>query len=298
MIRLAIPENSAVCHDVARRLRGVTVAWGAPTSSDVPPPASCDAIVCLAPARCDARWIERCLAAKKHVLVDAQAWLSAIELETLIAAAQRSDVQLAIENPDRFLPSRQLIRQQLDAGKIGTPGLVRLHRWVPAHADEEVAAGGLPMALIRDIEVVLSLVGTSPNSVYAVERPQPFPPAPGRVLQVHLGFPSGAMALIDYAHCLPAGDDYRSLSVIGSTGAAYADDHHNVQLLYHGGSPQAIRVGEGSRHLVAMVQEFVDCLTADRDRWASAGIWRQVFDVAELAGQALATRQAFELKGA
>ena len=32
-------------------------------------------------------------------------------------------------NPDRFLPSRQLIRQQIEAGKLGEVGLIRIHRW-------------------------------------------------------------------------------------------------------------------------------------------------------------------------
>ena len=44
------------------------------------------------------------------------------------------------------------------------------------------------------------------------------------------------MALIDCAQTLPQGDGYFSLSLIGSTGAAYADSHHNRQLLYGGGS--------------------------------------------------------------
>ena len=48
-------------------------------------------------------------------------------------------------------------------------------------------------------------------------------------------FPEGGMALIDCSRALqPSCDPYFSLTVIGSTGAAYADDHHNTNLLYKG----------------------------------------------------------------
>ena len=53
------------------------------------------------------------------------------------------------------------------------------------------------------------------------------------------------MAMIDVAASLPSGGDYFSLTMIGGTGAAYADDHHNMNLLYSGGQPNAIRASQG-----------------------------------------------------
>ena len=43
--------------------------------------------------------------------------------------------QVVVVNSDQFLPSRQLIRQQLDTGKLGEVGLVRVHRWEPSEGD-------------------------------------------------------------------------------------------------------------------------------------------------------------------
>lgn len=185
-------------------------------------------------------------------------------------------------NPDRFLPSRQLIRQQLDSGKLGDVGLVRVHRWEPATSHTDNAASkmfGLPDGLLRDIDLVLWLVGQSPNAIHAVEPFDAKNPR-GRTIQVHLGFPGGAMALIDYSNQLPDGDGYQSLSVIGSSGAAYADDHHNMQLVFRGGRPQAVRADETGRQHSVAVQKHVDSLQAGHDSATAVAEWQNVLQVA------------------
>jgi predicted dehydrogenase len=70
--------------------------------------------------------------------------------------------------------------------------------------------------------------------------------------------------MIDVAGSLPAGGDYFSLSMIGSTGAAYADDHHNMNLLYSGGQPSALRASQGRADLAGQLQEFVDAIGEQR----------------------------------
>jgi predicted dehydrogenase len=162
-------------------------------------------------------------------------------------------------NPDRCLPSRQLIRQQLDAGKLGDVGLVRVHRWEPPDADNSGECLELPESLVRDLDIVLWLTGQVPNAVHAVES-SAAEATPGRFLQVHLGFPSGAMALLDYSNRLPPGDGYQSLSVIGSAGAAYADDHQNMQLVFRGGRPQAARAEETGRRHADAIQQTIQSL--------------------------------------
>ena len=65
---------------------------------------------------------------------------------------------------------------------------------------------------------------------------------------------------IVYAETLPEGDGYFSLSLIGSAGAAYADDHHNTQLLYAGGHAAALKTGESEFEELAQLQEFVNAI--------------------------------------
>ena len=72
------------------------------------------------------------------------------------------------------------------------------------------------------------------------------------------------MAVLDFARGLPEGQGYESLHVIGTTGAAYADDHHNTHLVYRGGEPRARISGHGSYHVARELQEFVDAILEKR----------------------------------
>jgi predicted dehydrogenase len=260
MMRLAVSGcDEAALRAVAARLRGAVLAAD---------PEQCDAVALIDPPVPEDAPVERFLSAGKHVLVTAQPWLVEELLERWSAAAS-GGTRLAVVNPDRYLPSRRLVREQL--GKLGAPGLLRIHRWEPG------AAG----PLVRDLDLAGWLFGTAPNVVHAVGQ------GDGGVL-VHLGFPGGGMALIDHA-VLPPGDGHRALSLIGATGAAYADDHQNVQLVYRGGHPQAVRTDEGVQALAALLQEFID-------RPADGTAWRGVLAVSAAVGRSRATRQAVHLE--
>jgi hypothetical protein len=190
-------------------------------------------------------------------------------------------------NPDRYLPSRQLIRKQL-SGPLGDVGLLRAHRWEPG-ASFDVA--GVPEPLLRDIDIALWLAGARPNRVFAVEQKSDA----GRYVQVHLGFASGGMALLDFDGRLPAGDGYQSLSVVAQSGAAYADDHRNAQLLYRGGRARAVRTEERAGQLAALAQEFVDALRGEHG--LAEGAWPRVFAVADAVVRSLASGNAVALEG-
>jgi predicted dehydrogenase len=180
-----------------------------------------------------------------------------------------------------MLPSRQLIKRELDAGKLGEPGLIRIHHW---EAGGEVdAAQQFPVALLQQIDVILWLMGKSPSLVYAVEHEETARSRQGRYLQIHLGFPGSTMALLVYSSRLPPGDLHRSLHVIGSAGAAYVDDQQNMQLLYKGGQPRGVLAAE---------------MPASGD--AVAGIpqdWKNVLAIADAAQRSLDLRQAVSLEG-
>jgi predicted dehydrogenase len=274
-IRLAVCHpDSAAFAGIAARLRGASVE---PYSAD-----------CTAAMLCGAGPSpEELLRAGVHVLFVAEPCPSALALEVLFREAQRAGVKLAVVNPDRYSPSRQLICKQL-GGPLGEAGLVRLHRWQPAGTVPEVA--GLPEPLIRDLDSTLWLAGQKPNRVFAIEQKE----GAGWFVQVHLGFPHGGMALLDFDSRLPAGDGYQSLSVIAASGAAYADDHQNTQLLYRGGNALAIRTEERAGQFAEMAQEFVNALKEGGD-WV-ANDWKLVFAIADAAGKSLASGKAVALE--
>jgi predicted dehydrogenase len=282
-IRLAVshPDGAEVAA-VAARLRGATVEPFRGT------PDGCDAVLVLGPTdRSTADWLRT---ARVHVLTVAGACPLSEVNEGLFKVAWKVGVHLAVVNPDRYLPSRQLVRKQLPL-PLGEPGLIRLHRWEPA----ATGPPGLPKPLLCDLDVVLWLAGRRPNCVFAVEPKSDG--VTGQYVQVHLGFPGGGMAVLDYTDRLPPGDDYRSLSVIAASGATYADDHQNVQLVYRGGHPHAVRTDERSGQLAAIVQDFVDAIRTGREPEGGAAGWRDVFAVADAVERSLASAGATTPEG-
>ena len=144
--------------------------------------------------------------------------------------------------PWRFSPQAQSIRASLDDGQLGNPGLLRLHHWHPGAItmDEQIAA----------VDLALWLFGSMPDATYCTSS------SDNRL--IHLGFPAGGMAMIDFSGALPDGDGYHSLSLIGSLGAAYADDHRDRNLIFSGGSAKAELPGSRDAYIQPMLEDFLD----------------------------------------
>ena len=140
---------------------------------------------------------------------------------------------------------------------------MRIHDWLaPGDCD-------LDGRLAQQLDLACWLAGTAPSIVAAHARGDDY-------VQAHLGYPGGGMAVIDCATCLPAGSPgYRSLSVIGSAGAAYADDHRNLHLAMLEGGPRAIFSDEGDAALIAAFTEFLEMLATGRAPSCSAAEWRR-----------------------
>src|SRR5581483_32193 len=289
MIRLAVIGEEVVSwREIDSRLRGATTEASLSAELYAEPAAACHAVAYVGALRPDRAEVERLLRAGKHVLLATEPSLTWRELESLWATARHGFLQLSVVNPDRYLPSRQLIREQLGQ-KLGAAGLVRVHPWEARPELRTDSSLGLPGPLIAYLDLVHWLAGGPPSVVYAVEQ------GGGEYVQVHLGLPGGGMALLDYTRRLPAGDSYQSLSVIAASGAAYADDQHNAQLLYRGGRAQAVAVEERTRQRTLLLQEFVDALTTGCDLSANAATWRHVYATADAARQSLRTRRAVPL---
>ncbi len=143
--------------------------------------------------------------------------------------------------PWRFSPQAQSIRASLDDGQLGNPGLLRLHHWHPGAItmDEQIAA----------VDLALWLFDATPDATHCA--------ASSGSRLIHLGFPSGGMAMIDFSNTLPEGDAYHSLSLIGSQGAAYADDHRDRNLVFSGGSAKAELPGSRNNYIQPMVENFL-----------------------------------------
>ena len=145
----------------------------------------------------------------------------------------------------------------------------------------------------NEIDLSHWLFGSAAATVYAVGRRLGSPES-GRpdFVQLHLGFQDGGMAVIGYAATLPAGDGYTSVSMVGSTGGVHGDDAHNVNLVYRGGPPSAMRTGYGHGHVLALLQEFVDSISEGREPDNRGSDALAAIQVAEAAQQSMASGRA------
>ena len=186
-----------------------------------------------------------------HVLVCFDEIIDSSVLEELNITCQKAPVQLMVASHLRFSPAFQQICNSLETGQLGEPGVVRIHRWLPS------AKGDMLARLTDEIDLAIGMFGVRPNTVYGFSNGDE-----ESYVHAHLGFPDGGMALIDVSLTLPPGDDYYSFSLIGSDGSAYADDHHNVHLMYAGGLPCAHRnPTDPVLNRISMLEAFSRLLT-------------------------------------
>ena len=174
----------------------------------------------------------------------------------------------------RFEASVRAVRESLQAGQLGEPCLLRIHRWRAMPENATFSQSERREDLAAQLDLALWLFNQRPETVYATGPRKNAESA----LSIHLGFSDGGMAVIHFAR-MPPGEDYYSLHLIGENGAAYADDHRNVSLLYGGGAPRALRVGGDSDAVRAMLGAFVGEL--DCGATASAEETRSALDLAD-----------------
>jgi predicted dehydrogenase len=278
VLRVAlIGAAESVRREISRRLLRATLINQSDDANILQRLNDFDAAIIIAPESCRdvAHKIEQLLVARKHVLLSPDRSVTRELTERFANLANEAQVDFVIRHSHHDLPPMQILKDKFD--NLGEVGFVRLHCWQSKVTSTESFRES--NTLLYKLEQCCSIIGYAPNLVYAIERPQPSGPN-SQYLQVHLGFSGGAMALIDFYGGLPRQQNYHALSIIGSNGAAYVDDHQNMQLLYKDRRPQAIKVDDTTGHWASFVQSFVDKLY-DFDRWDSIDNWRKTLQVHE-----------------
>jgi predicted dehydrogenase len=268
MMRIGLLGESswAACYrEAARRLPDVEPAFlNSMDSLD-----DWDAVIVLTELKSRADAALRAARAGKHLLVASPIAETAEQALELIDACRELGLILMAGLSMRFQPSLMTIKTALSEGKLGEPGLLRIHLWQSSLIDNPY----ISPQLTGGLDLANWFFSALPDTVFAL--------AGHGYLQVHLGFPGGGMALLDLETSLPDGDSYTSVSLIGSTGAAYADDHHNRNLLFNGGAPRAIEAGLGDYCLLNQLREFVESLQANCAPQAGGEAYMQAMLVAE-----------------
>lgn len=229
----------------------------------------------------------------KHLLMVCPGTFDPHKMESLFELARQQGIVFCTSSLLRHRPALIAVKESLDSGKLGAPSLLRLNDWQPVAAGAATFAApksvdasqgraarvdpsrGFWISVAANLEVALWIFSAEPTAVYAStaavasgdsdseadRRDTGYP----SYLQIHLSFARGGMALLTIAHTLPAGDGYQSLTLIGSSGAAYADDHHQAQMVYRGGLPLAARTGEGSAAVTHLLRAFVSRVQRQAD---------------------------------
>ena len=173
----------------------------------------------------------------------------------------------------RSLPSVRKIKQEIDVGNLGLPGLLRLHDWDRSRALDD-------QRLAEHIDVASWCFGQLPCLVYAISRSD--------YVQIHLGFEGDGMAIIDIDAGDALGGSYQSLHLIGSRGTAYADDHDNMQLAIDSQGIAAIPTTQRDVAWVNLLQAFCELIrTGDSQQPA----WQNVIAINRVVAD---VHQSFE----
>ncbi len=203
--------------DAARRAaaQGTVELVDRPHATD---PARVDGVVIGGALERRAERVGGCLRAGMAVLAAAPLADEAAAHDALVRDAEAGTGRLLLAYRQRWRPEVAAVCAAAEAGELGRTGLIRLHAWrVGEPGDGDVGAA------VRDaVDTVLQIAGSGAELVHAM--------GDEACLLAHLGFAGGGMALLDLA--TSPGRPYESLTVIGADGAAHADDHRNVQLLY------------------------------------------------------------------
>ncbi|MFP6901931.1 MAG: hypothetical protein VCA36_13370 [Opitutales bacterium] len=222
-------------------------------------------------------------------LVDVAAAADAIITDELDPSFEGKPTLLVESQPDReapwlfpalssrFSPEALAIRESLDSEELGQPGLMRMHLWTSPSKSQGKTA------IIGAVDLALWLFGAEPESVHGVSDAKDS----ASCSVIHLGFPQGGMAVLDFTNSLPEGEGYRSLSLIGSRGAAYADDHRNRNLFFDGGAPQASCPSFEHAMIQPMLQQFLADVSDGKDSASSAQSYRRASDIVSEASRGL-----------
>ena len=175
--------------------------------------------------------------------------------------------------PKRSFPEVIALRESLDSGNLGKLGVMRMHLWNQQNSNEV-------QEMVHAIDLALWFFGTEPKYIHGTTSAE----NEVKCSLVHLGFECGGMALLDFTNSLPASDNYESLSLIGSKGAAYADDHRNRNLFFSGEAPNAKCPDTSMNFIGPMLADFIQKIKGGADLESNLKSYNEAFKIFSEAG--------------
>lgn len=199
-----------------------------------------DAVVITAPARFHTALVEQAAEAGKAIFCEKPAGMSLAEIERVGRAVQAHEVLFRIGFNRRFADGFPQMRAAIDAGRIGTPQLLRSLTRDPGLADPSAVAPWTIFfeTLIHDFDTLNFLnPGARATQVYAVADALVAPDYKDAGLLdtavVTIRYDNGAIATAEANFSAAYGYDTRG-EVFGSAGMATAGDLAASSMRYYG----------------------------------------------------------------
>ena len=224
-----------------------------------------------------ARIIEEAAASGKHIFCEKPIDLDLAKIRSAIDAAKKAGVKLQVGFNRRFDPNFKRIADQIRAGKIGTPQVVRITSRDPGPPPIEYVkvSGGIFLDMtIHDLDMARYVIGQEIEEVFvhAANLVDPAIKQAGDVdtAVVSMKYASGALCTIDNCRKAVYGYDQR-LEVLGSSGCLLAEN--NTSTRTHLWNADGLR-GELPLHFflerytdsyVGEMKEFVDAIATGRN---------------------------------
>ncbi len=248
-------------------------------------PEDVDGIVIHAPSRFLQGAVKTGCQAGKPVLAGPLLARKGKEIDAFITELEQGLLMPAC--PWRFVPAIQSVKASIEAGKLGEIGLIRMHRWNSADTSIDLSDRIIPA-----IDIATWFFGEQPVKIFSLGSD-----SKKDYIQLHLQFENNGMVVIDDTSALPEGGEYFSLTVIGGTGAAYADDHRNMNLVIDGVYPHAVRTGQGNIDIASQLQAFVNTVRDEMRPPLSQQDISNVLQVWDAVQEAMAANQVAVWKG-
>jgi predicted dehydrogenase len=198
-----------------------------------------DVLDICAPTPVHREYVERAAAAKKHIYCEKPIARNHADGEAVIAACERAGVRLFVGMTTRFFPEYRTVRNQIAAGAIGAPKVIRLTRvaykpQTPTSWFLDYAQSGGPLLdlMIHDYDFA-AWIGGPVERVYARNVTNRDPNAVGDYAQVLLRFRSGAIGHIEGGWVYPPPLFRRKIDIAGSDGLIEWESDGAAPLISH-----------------------------------------------------------------
>jgi myo-inositol 2-dehydrogenase / D-chiro-inositol 1-dehydrogenase len=216
-----------------------------------------DAVVIAAPARAHADLVVAAAAAGKHVFCEKPMAVTLPDADRAIDAARAAGVVLQVGFNRRFAPDWRVAREVLEAGRVGTPRLLRSLTRDPGGFDP---ARVLPdtiflETLIHDFDTLRFLnPGAEPVEVFATADALVEPAWRDRGLLdtavVVVRFDNGAVAVAEACFEAAYGYDVRG-EVLGSAGMVQMGDGRRTGAVVSDAAGRSVETARGDQELFA-----------------------------------------------